>query len=54
MFIILIVILDIMLFSLNFINVTIVNAPFTSPFDISIFLAIRTKLQLEFFNVVKM
>ncbi len=49
MFIISIVILDIILFSLNFINVIIANAPFTTPFDISIFSVIRTKAPIANF-----
>jgi hypothetical protein len=49
MFIISIVILDIILFSLNFINVIIANATFTAPFDILIFSILKTKAPITIF-----
>jgi hypothetical protein len=39
--------------SLNFVNLTIVIAPFMTPFDISMFSILRTKIPTNFFYLLK-
>ncbi len=55
MFKILIVIFDMFLLSSKFMDVTISIVPFTTPFDISMFLVMRTKAPtITFFYMFKM
>jgi hypothetical protein len=51
MFKILIVIFDMFLLSSKFMDVAIANAPFTTPFDISMFLVMKTKAPIVTFFI---